>query len=582
MSLRKRMPLKPVEMNFDENPTWESLEAKEKSQNLRALTRTAKNAFGTVSQKIHKSCQGPTQTLVNALAKASMTGDGGPTKTRRSSPRTPRRKSNRLAAVSTPTSSTKMVPKSDQRQFDCDLELISTGIRQLKRLSHAFNDIIVQEESASRKPDKTAKSPHKPTARPTKEKKKPGKGTTGTSDAPSGPPEPKRPRKTTPVPTTVSSASVRPSDSTSAPARPSDSEILTVEDPRYRHSDPELPPTDDRRSPAAHLSDIMLVPSRSPSLCSQPPSELFESDDARAPVYPDRQDWYRDTENVASFYGSRSRSRHPSLRYSPEARSPSPNTYARYYYASRYRPYPRPRSPPRYRDPWDRTVPPPQPRAPQPRAPRTPSRTPASASLGAPPVLHQGPSEQIDPPLYMPDDLTRADESSPESDDNPSNHSDSDKEDTGPSPLDSDLGQQGSLSPSDGPKSYLQLISRILATGIALRRHAWLRTAHLPDDIKAKVEDLPFDGEGLFHTTTDQYLTSIDDSRKTAKRLGFFSATPSKPKQRTWTPRYQRRHNSPRSTDSWKGRKTYPKPTHQPKGRNQKPKRPDDSTKQSL
>ncbi|KAL8163712.1 UNVERIFIED_CONTAM: hypothetical protein K2H54_034570 [Gekko kuhli] len=122
----------------------------------------------------------------------------------------------------------------------------------------------------------------------------------------------------------------------------------------------------------------------------------------------------------------------------------------------------------------------------------------------------------------------------------------------------------------------------LLATGIALRRHAWLRTAHLPDDIKAKVEDLPFDGEGLFHTTTDQYLTSIDDSRKTAKRLGFFSATPSKPKQRTWTPRYQRRHNSPRSTDSWKGKKTYTKPTHQPKGRNQKPKRPDDSTKQSL
>ncbi|XP_060114940.1 protein PIMREG isoform X2 [Heteronotia binoei] len=186
MSLRKRMPLKPVEMNFDENPTWESLEAKEKSQNLQALTRTAKNVFGTVSQKIHKSCQGSTQTLVTALAKASMTGDGGSTRTRRSSPHTPRRKSNRLAAISTPTSSTKMVPESDQRssfqsgsrrlredprplrrsrrtaalrspygspvcsglrrQFDCDLEMISTGIRQLKRLSHAFNDIIAQEE----------------------------------------------------------------------------------------------------------------------------------------------------------------------------------------------------------------------------------------------------------------------------------------------------------------------------------------------------------------------------------------------------------------------------------------------------
>ncbi|KAL8173140.1 UNVERIFIED_CONTAM: hypothetical protein K2H54_040593 [Gekko kuhli] len=134
------------------------------------------------------------------------------------------------------------------------------------------------------------------------------------------------------------------------------------------------------------------------------------------------------------------------------------------------------------------------------------------------------------------------------------------------------------------PPLLLELLQSYIKapTGIALRRHAWLRTAHLPDDIKAKVEDLPFDGEGLFHTTTDQYLTSIDDSRKTAKRLGFFSATPSKPKQRTWTPRYQRRHNSPRSTDSWKGRKTYSKPTHQPKGRNQKPKRPDDSTKQSL
>nr|XP_056721431.1 protein PIMREG isoform X2 [Euleptes europaea] len=187
MSLRKRMPLKQVEMNFEENPTWESLEAKEKSQNLRALTRTAKNVFGTVSQKIQKSCQDSTQTLANALAKASMTGNGCSTKTRRGSPRTPRRKSNRLAAISTPTSSTKMVPKSDQRssfqpgsrrlkedllplrrsrraaalrspygspvcadlrrQFDCDLELISTGIRQLKRLSHAFNDIIAQEES---------------------------------------------------------------------------------------------------------------------------------------------------------------------------------------------------------------------------------------------------------------------------------------------------------------------------------------------------------------------------------------------------------------------------------------------------
>lgn len=50
MSLRKRMPLKQVELNLHENPTWESLEAKEKQQTFRAITRTARNAFGTVSQ----------------------------------------------------------------------------------------------------------------------------------------------------------------------------------------------------------------------------------------------------------------------------------------------------------------------------------------------------------------------------------------------------------------------------------------------------------------------------------------------------------------------------------------------------
>ncbi|XP_053223746.1 protein PIMREG isoform X1 [Podarcis raffonei] len=187
MSLRKRMPLKEVEVNFEENPTWESLEAKEKRQNLRTLTRTAKNAFGTVSQKIQKSCQGPTRSLVSSWNKDSVGGSSrSSAKTQSRPPRTPRRKSNRLAAVSTPTSDTRIVSPSgkrspfqpgscrlnkellplrrsmraaalrspygspasvrQRRQFDCNLELVSTGIRQLKRLSRAFNDIIVQEE----------------------------------------------------------------------------------------------------------------------------------------------------------------------------------------------------------------------------------------------------------------------------------------------------------------------------------------------------------------------------------------------------------------------------------------------------
>nr|XP_020659611.1 protein FAM64A [Pogona vitticeps] len=186
MSLRKRMPLKEVEMNFEENPTWESLEAKEKKQNLRALTRRAKTAFGTVSQKIQGSCQAPTRLLVASLTQFPGSSVRGSVRNKSSPPRTPRRRSGRLAGVSSPTSSTRIVSPfgqetpdqagsrqlkkdffplrrsvraaalrspygsplsaSQRRQFDRDLELVSTGIRQLKRLSRAFNDIIVQEE----------------------------------------------------------------------------------------------------------------------------------------------------------------------------------------------------------------------------------------------------------------------------------------------------------------------------------------------------------------------------------------------------------------------------------------------------
>ncbi|XP_021271371.1 uncharacterized protein LOC110407718 isoform X3 [Numida meleagris] len=59
MSLRKRIPLKQVELNFHETPLWENMEARKKSQVLQSITKTARNAFGTVSQKIQKTCQSP-------------------------------------------------------------------------------------------------------------------------------------------------------------------------------------------------------------------------------------------------------------------------------------------------------------------------------------------------------------------------------------------------------------------------------------------------------------------------------------------------------------------------------------------
>ncbi|NWS66933.1 PIMRE protein, partial [Crotophaga sulcirostris] len=93
MSLRKRVPLKQVELNCHKTPTWESLEARQKCQTLQSIKRTAKNAFGTVSQKIQKSCRSPVRSVV-AFPAGSIRRSGATssTKKRNTSPRTPCRK----------------------------------------------------------------------------------------------------------------------------------------------------------------------------------------------------------------------------------------------------------------------------------------------------------------------------------------------------------------------------------------------------------------------------------------------------------------------------------------------------------
>ncbi|NWQ88708.1 PIMRE protein, partial [Burhinus bistriatus] len=85
MSLRKH-----VELNFPKTPTWESLEARQKCQTLQNIKRTAKNAFGTVSQKIHKSCQSPVHSMVTFPAESvSRNCATSSTKKGSTTPRTP-------------------------------------------------------------------------------------------------------------------------------------------------------------------------------------------------------------------------------------------------------------------------------------------------------------------------------------------------------------------------------------------------------------------------------------------------------------------------------------------------------------
>ncbi|NWR78029.1 PIMRE protein, partial [Centropus unirufus] len=93
MSLRKRIPLKQVELNCHKTPTWESLEARKKCQTLQSIKRTAKNAFGTVSQKMQKSCQTRECSMMTFPAESVSKSDAiSSTKKRSTGPRTPCRK----------------------------------------------------------------------------------------------------------------------------------------------------------------------------------------------------------------------------------------------------------------------------------------------------------------------------------------------------------------------------------------------------------------------------------------------------------------------------------------------------------
>ncbi|XP_029468684.1 protein PIMREG [Rhinatrema bivittatum] len=206
MSVRKRLPLKQMEINIDENPTWESLESKEKQCPLKKMTRTTKNAFGSVSQKIQKTCQSQSNYLLASPAKTKGHGKQNSSfdnkAKKNASPWTPSHKTSKMTSTTIPFSSTKVTPRSSKRyspklgsgkdlkhsedkdwksvsrwggkdglslrrsvrtaalkspysspatissmrQFDRDLESVSMGICQLKRLSRVFDDVISKKE----------------------------------------------------------------------------------------------------------------------------------------------------------------------------------------------------------------------------------------------------------------------------------------------------------------------------------------------------------------------------------------------------------------------------------------------------
>ncbi|XP_010720252.1 protein PIMREG isoform X3 [Meleagris gallopavo] len=197
MSLRKRIPLKQVELNFHETPLWENMEARKKSQVLQSITRTARNAFGTVSQKIQKTCQSPGHSTVTFPAEDI----GSSFATSFSKKRTVQTPCLSMNSI-TPAASSKCTPRSSRRcllwptrlsehtklrgfpswrgedavpllrsrrasaalkslyssptpasrrieEFDSELELVSSGIHQLEHLFWASDDDTVQGERSA-------------------------------------------------------------------------------------------------------------------------------------------------------------------------------------------------------------------------------------------------------------------------------------------------------------------------------------------------------------------------------------------------------------------------------------------------
>lgn len=197
MSLRKRLPLRSVQANsLPENPTWENLQEQPKTSTIRKLTRSARNSVTEVYQRMQKNSSRE-ECLVATPGRIC----DGEENSMLTTARTPRRTPGRLATTTTPgrtprrtpkagatprrtpgsrqKSGIKGVPEADkdvrgvkagggrrqlirmaalrspfaspntqnQRQkFDQDLESVSSGLRKLKRLSRAFDDIIRRED----------------------------------------------------------------------------------------------------------------------------------------------------------------------------------------------------------------------------------------------------------------------------------------------------------------------------------------------------------------------------------------------------------------------------------------------------
>ncbi|XP_074466257.1 uncharacterized protein pimreg isoform X1 [Sebastes fasciatus] len=188
MSLRKRLPLRSVQTNsLPENPTWETQKEQPKPNTVRKLTRSARNSITGVYQRLQRTREFAREECLVVTPGRPCDGEEAGASTSRTPRRTPgraatprhtprsaatpgrtpgsrgrrtpeagvrgvktgggRRQLVRMAALRSPFASPNT--QNQRIKFDRDLESVSSGIRRLKHLSRAFDDIIGRDKGTS-------------------------------------------------------------------------------------------------------------------------------------------------------------------------------------------------------------------------------------------------------------------------------------------------------------------------------------------------------------------------------------------------------------------------------------------------
>ncbi|XP_054482232.1 uncharacterized protein LOC129113785 isoform X2 [Anoplopoma fimbria] len=194
MTLRKRLPLRSVQTNsLPENPTWETKKDWSKKETkkeqpkpnaVHKLTRSARNSITDVYQRMQRTREFSREECLVATPGQTCEGEEPGASTSHTPRRTPRRTPGRAAtprrtprsAVTpgrTPGSRGRRTPEAgvrgvktgggrrqlvrmaalqspfaspntqnQRKKFDSELETVSSGIRRLKHLSRAFDNII--------------------------------------------------------------------------------------------------------------------------------------------------------------------------------------------------------------------------------------------------------------------------------------------------------------------------------------------------------------------------------------------------------------------------------------------------------